>query len=190
MGQAIRESGLDRSEVYITSKYSNGKETARDSIEASLSKVRQSTTPPGRLSLTPFLDWHQVSQPVPHPPPEGRTGLYWSLEGAGEVQRRGLDAVRSPLRCGSSRPPLTFSPPIPKEHWGQQFWNRRVADPSEARERDPSRQSGVYESCHGVPPFVIGAHFLNTFGAIHRFASTRTTTRSSSLSWNTKPNTG
>ncbi|TEB40159.1 2,5-diketo-D-gluconic acid reductase [Coprinellus micaceus] len=39
VGKAIRESGLDRSEVYITSKYSNGKETARDSIEASLSKI-------------------------------------------------------------------------------------------------------------------------------------------------------
>jgi len=39
VGRAVRESGLSRSDIYITSKYSDGSKSPRASIEASLSKV-------------------------------------------------------------------------------------------------------------------------------------------------------
>ncbi|KAF6747855.1 2,5-diketo-D-gluconic acid reductase [Ephemerocybe angulata] len=39
VGRAIKESGLDRSELYITTKYSDGRQTARSSVEDSLRKI-------------------------------------------------------------------------------------------------------------------------------------------------------
>jgi diketogulonate reductase-like aldo/keto reductase len=41
VGTAIRESGLHREELYITSKYSGGK--IQESVRASLDKVHNST---------------------------------------------------------------------------------------------------------------------------------------------------
>ncbi|KAJ3500656.1 hypothetical protein NMY22_g19189 [Coprinellus aureogranulatus] len=56
VGQAVRNSGLDRSELYITSKYSNGLKSARSSIQDSLSKI-------GVKYLDLYLIHHPLSVP-------------------------------------------------------------------------------------------------------------------------------